>query len=60
MKKDYISPKLRTVDVKSRYGLLQDMPVSGGTVSDPGDIGFSKGHDLDDEDTGGDKGVWED
>lgn len=60
MKKDYISPKLRTVDAKSRYGLLQHMSYGNGTIGDEGDIGFSKGHDLDDEDTGGDKGVWED
>jgi len=59
MKKVYITPKVRSVDVKSRYGLLQDMPVSGGTVEDPGDIGFSKDADFDD-DNGGDKGVWED
>lgn len=55
----YITPKVRTVDVRSRYGLLQGMNV-GGSVSDGGDIGFSKGTDSDDDDIGGDKGVWED
>lgn len=55
----YITPKVRTVDVRSRYRLLQGMNV-GGSISDPGDIGFSKGTDFDDDDIGGDKGVWED
>lgn len=60
MKKEYIIPKVRSVDVKSKYGLLQDMPVSDGKVEDPGDIGFSKDTDFDDDNVGGDKGVWED
>lgn len=56
----YITPKVRTVDVRNRYGLLQGMNV-GGSVSDEGDIGFSKRTDFDDDDnTGGGKGVWED
>lgn len=63
-KKEYITPKVRSVDVRSRYGLLDEtmsetMSV-GGIVSDPGDIGFSKGTDFDDDDIGDGKGVWED
>lgn len=55
----YITPKVRTVDVRSRYGLLQGINV-GGSVNDGENIGFSKGTDFEDEDNGVDKGVWED
>ena len=55
----YITPKVRSVDVRSRYGPLQEISV-GGSVSDGEDIGFSKGIDFEDEDNGVDKGVWED
>lgn len=60
-KNEYITPRLRVVDVKSRYGLLQDIPVSNGTVSDEGDIGFSKDIDFDDDEgVRGGSGIWED
>ena len=55
----YITPKVRTVDVRSRYGLLQGINV-GGSVNDRDNIGFSKGTDFDDDDIGDGKGVWED
>ena len=63
-KKEYITPKMRSVDVRSRYGLLDETMSEtisvGDIVSEPGDIGFSKGIDFEDEDNGVDKGVWED
>ena len=59
-KKEYITPKVRSVDVRSRYGLLDETMSVGGIVSDRDNIGFSKGTDFDDDDIGGDKGVWED
>lgn len=60
-KNEYITPRLRVVDVKSRYGLLQDIPVSNGTVIDEGDIGFSKDIDFDDDEgVRGGSDIWED
>ncbi len=59
-KKEYITPKVRSVDVRSRYGLLDETMSVGDIVSDRDDIGFSKGTDFDDDDIGDGKGVWED
>ena len=42
-KKEYITPKVRSVDVRSRYGLLDETMSVGGIVSDRDNIGFSKG-----------------
>ena len=58
-KKEYKAPGLKVLDVRSRYGLLDGIKVSNGTISNSGDIGFSKDADFDDnEGTGG--SVWDD
>lgn len=60
MKKDYINPECKTLNVKSRYGLMEEMTVSKGTISDESDIGFSKEQEYVDEEDAGGKSVWED
>ena len=58
-KKEYIIPRLRVVDARSRYGLLQ-IVVSNGPVTDGNNIGFSKDTNLDNEDIDDGSNVWED
>ncbi|MBO5548994.1 MAG: hypothetical protein J5954_05155 [Prevotella sp.] len=60
-KKEYKAPGLKVLDVRSRYGLLDGITVSNGTISDGGDIGFSKDADFDDDESiGVGSSVWDD
>lgn len=61
-KKSYINPECIFLEMNGKNGLLQDLEiiVSGSKVENPGDIGFSKEHDLDEEENEEIKNLWED
>ena len=59
MKKEYISPKIKVLDICGRRNLLDGIGV-GGTVGDEGDIGFSKRNNFfDDEEQDFHYDVWD-
>ena len=58
-KKSYINPKCKFLEMNGKNGLLQII-VSGSKVDNPDDIGFSKEHDLDEEEDKEIKNLWED
>ena len=58
-KKSYINPKCKFLEMNGKNGLLQII-VSGSKVDNDGDIGFSKEHDLDEEEDKEIKNLWED
>ena len=49
MKRVYISPKIKVLDICGRRNLLQQGIGVGGTVTEGGDIGFSKRNNFFDE-----------
>lgn len=61
-KKEYTVPKVRSANVFSRYGLLQNnsMSISNENVEDDSDIGFSKDANFDNEGVDNGSNVWED
>jgi hypothetical protein len=61
-KKSYINPECKFLEMNGKNGLLQDLNiiVSGSKVDNSGDIGFSKEHDLDEEEDKEIKNLWED
>ena len=61
-KKSYINPECKFLEMNGKNGLLQDLNiiVSGSKVDNGGDIGFSKEHDLDEEEDKEIKNLWED
>ena len=58
-KKSYINPECKFLEMNGKNGLLQII-VSGSKVDNDGDIGFSKEHDLDEEEDKEIKNLWED
>lgn len=61
-KKSYINPECKFLEMNGKNGLLQDLNiiVSGSKVDNGEDIGFSKEHDLDEEEDKEIKNLWED
>ena len=60
MNKDYISPKIKVLDICGRRNLLDEGIGVGGAVSDPEAIGFSKRNGFfDDEEQDFHYDVWE-
>ena len=58
-KKSYINPKCKFLEMNGKNGLLEII-VSSSKVDNDGDIGFSKEHDLDEEEDKEIKNLWED
>ncbi|MBR1469869.1 MAG: hypothetical protein IJ605_07160 [Prevotella sp.] len=62
MKNDYISPKVKLMNVGSKYGLLDDdIKFSNAPVTEENDIGFAKEDNFEDDENGyGWQSLWED
>lgn len=60
MKKAYINPECNILHMTGRYGFLEEMSYSKSTISDEGDIGFSKEQDFDDDSDDERSSIWDD